>query len=467
MVQKQKAVAGPVTEPKKRRRVGFSPADTGVEANECIKIYLVSSKEEVDSPDISCVKPVDLNDFFEGDGKIYGYQDLKINVWINSISLHSYADITYQSTTNGDKGITDLKSALQNIFAETIVDNKDEFLETFATQRDFIRNMVSNGEIMHSGATDGSSNIAEVVPSDLQVVRMEIGSPNAGLLYSRLVPLVLLFVDGSNPIDVTDPDWHLYLLIQKKEEKEDPLYRIVGFTAIYKFYRYPDRLRMRLSQILVLPSFQGKGLGSYLMEVVNNVATAENVYDLTVEEPSEKFQHIRTCIDINRLRGFNPIKPAIDSAVQTLTKGKLSKKAQIPRFTPPLNAIEQVRESLKINKKQFLKCWEILIYLALDPIDKYMEDYTSVITNHVRTDILGKDIETPKKQVVDVPSAFEPEVSFVVFKSLNGEEANSNVQVDENKPDQEQQLKQLVDERIREIKLVAEKVSKICPEVKV
>ena len=194
------------------------------------------------------------------------------------------------------------------------------------------------------------------------------------------------------------------------------------------------------------------------MEVVNKMAVAENVYDLTVEEPSEKFQHIRTCIDINRLLAFDPIKPAIDSAVETLTKGKLSKKAQIPRFTPPSDAVEKVREALKINKKQFLKCWEILIYLALDPIDKYIEDYTSVITNHVRADILGKDIEAPKKQVVDVPTLFAAEASFVVFKSLNGEEA---IQVDENKPDQEEQLKQLVEERIREIKLVAEKVSKL------
>ncbi|CAH8354549.1 unnamed protein product, partial [Eruca vesicaria subsp. sativa] len=255
-----------------------------------------------------------------------------INLWINSISFHSYADITYQSTTNGDKGILDLKSALQNIFAETIVHSKDEFLQTFSTERDFIRNMVSNGEVIHSGVIDGSIINAQVAPSDLQVLRMEIGSPNAGLLYSRLVPLVLLFVDGSNPIDVTDPDWHLYLLIQKKEDKEEPLYQIVGFTAIYKFYRYPDRLRMRLSQILVLPSFQGKGYGSYLMEVVNKMAVAENAYDLTVEEPSEKFQHVRTCIDINRLLAFDPINPAIKSAVETLTKGNLSKKADPPCY---------------------------------------------------------------------------------------------------------------------------------------
>ncbi|KAL0646720.1 hypothetical protein Bca4012_045011 [Brassica carinata] len=69
----------------KRRRVGLSPADTGVEANECIKIYLVYSKEEVGSPEVPCVNPVDLNDFCYGDGKIHGYQGLKINVWINSI----------------------------------------------------------------------------------------------------------------------------------------------------------------------------------------------------------------------------------------------------------------------------------------------------------------------------------------------------------------------------------------------
>ena len=39
---------------------------------------LVSSKEEVDAPDSYCIQPVDLNHFFEEDGKIYGYQGLKV-----------------------------------------------------------------------------------------------------------------------------------------------------------------------------------------------------------------------------------------------------------------------------------------------------------------------------------------------------------------------------------------------------
>ncbi|CAH8367723.1 unnamed protein product [Eruca vesicaria subsp. sativa] len=128
-----------------------------------------------------------------------------------------------------------------------------------------------------------------------QVLRMEIGSPNAGLLYSRLVPLVLLFVDGNHT----------------------------------PFSLMASRMFI-VSLILVLPSFQGKGYGSYLMEVVSKMAVAENAYDLTVEEPSEKFQHIRICIDINRLLSFDPIKPAINSAVESLTKVNLSKKADPP-----------------------------------------------------------------------------------------------------------------------------------------
>lgn len=40
--------------------------------------FLVYSKEEVGSPEVPCVNPVDLNDFCYGDGKIHGYQGLKV-----------------------------------------------------------------------------------------------------------------------------------------------------------------------------------------------------------------------------------------------------------------------------------------------------------------------------------------------------------------------------------------------------
>ncbi|XP_021901463.1 histone acetyltransferase type B catalytic subunit [Carica papaya] len=454
MVQKNRSNGDPPTGPKKRRRVGFSAIDAGVDASECIKIYLVSSKEELGALDGCCINPVDLNSFFDKDGKIYGYKGLKINVWVSCISFHAYADIIYESSSDGGKGITDLKSALQRIFAETLVENKDDFLQTFSTQSDFVRNIVSNGEVLQPKAPNRlitkSNSDSEASTADVEVVRLGIGNSIAGHLYSRLVPLVLLLIDGSNPIDVTDPGWELYLLIQ-----QGPPCRLLGFSAVYRFYRYPDSSRLRLSQILVLPPYQHMGYGSYLVEVLNNVAISENVYDLTVEEPLEYFQHIRTCVDIHRLLTFEPIQQAIISAVLSLKHGKLSKKSNTPRFMPPSNAVEDVRKILKINKKQFLKCWEVLIYLGLDPVDKYLEDYIIIISNHVKADILGKDSVAAGKRLVDIPSDHDPEMSFVMFNSHDGEA--SSIQMDENQANQREQLQQLVDERVREIKSVAQK----------
>lgn len=209
---------------------------------------------------------------------------------------------------------------------------------------------------------------------------------------------------------------------------------------------------------MVLPPYQHKGYGRYLLEALNSVAISEDVYDLTVEEPLDYFQHVRTCVDILHLFDFDPVRDAVSSAVARLKQGKLSKKTQTPRLMPPASTVADVRKSLKINKKQFLRCWEVLIYLGLDPLDKYMDDYVSIIASHMREDIIGKDSGTAGKQVIEVPTDYDQEMSFVMFRSESGE-ATSTFQIDENHSNQEEQLRQLVDERVQEIKLIAQKVS--------
>ncbi|GMQ06234.1 hypothetical protein CsSME_00050892 [Camellia sinensis var. sinensis] len=453
----------PVSDPKKRRRVGFSQIDAGIEANDCIKIYLVSSKEEVDAPASFCIQPVDLNHFFEEDGKIYGYQGLKITIWVSSISFHAYAEITFQSTSDGGKGITDLKSALQNIFAENIVEKKEDFLQTFSTECDYVKSIVSKGEILQQNTTNGHNSdcnsYLKTDCSDLEVIRVVVGTMPVGHLYSRLVPLVLILVDGSNPIDITDPRWEILLIVQKKIVLQGGnQLRLLGFAAIYRFYHYPDSLRLRLSQILVLPPYQHKGYGRHLLEVLNNVAICENVYDLTIEEPLDSLQHVRTCIDVGRLLVFNPIQKALDSTILRLKQENLSKKSQTSCFGPPPSAIDHVRKSLKINKKQFQQCWEVLIYLGLDSVDKQIDNFMTVISDHVRADVIGKDSGAAEKRVIEFPTDYDQEMSFVMFRCKNGEA--SRIDLDENQTNQEQQLKELVDERMKEIKSIAQKV---CP----
>ena len=77
-------------------------------------------------------------------------------------------------------------------------------------------------------------------------------------LHDRLQFLPLLYVDGANYIDNTDPRWSVYLGVSSNGT-------ICGFATVYTFYAYPARERLRLSQILVLPPHRGRGVASSLL----------------------------------------------------------------------------------------------------------------------------------------------------------------------------------------------------------
>ncbi|PWA68679.1 hypothetical protein CTI12_AA306040 [Artemisia annua] len=163
--------------------------------------HIVSKEEEVGSPECLPIEPVDLSCFFEEDGKedgkIYGYQGLKITVWISSISFKAFADISFESTSDAGKGVTDLKtslqviiqytsfvcwllfvcsramlmtislSSLQNIFADNLVETKDDFLKTFSTDNQYIKSMISDGKILQpsvnsQGLKDSKADELEV-----------------------------------------------------------------------------------------------------------------------------------------------------------------------------------------------------------------------------------------------------------------------------------------------------------------
>lgn len=75
-------------------------------------------------------------------------------------------------------------------------------------------------------------------------------------------------------------------------------YATVGYTTVYEYYAYPQNIRPRISQMLVLPPFQKLGLGTKFLETIYNFyQTQKNVIDITVEDPSEDFQRMRNFVD--------------------------------------------------------------------------------------------------------------------------------------------------------------------------
>lgn len=59
-------------------------------------------------------------------------------------------------------------------------------------------------------------------------------------------------------------------------------YSPVGYVTIYEYFAYPDKIRPRISQFLILPPFQKKGLSTKLLNsVYKYYATKSNIIDIT------------------------------------------------------------------------------------------------------------------------------------------------------------------------------------------
>lgn len=55
------------------------------------------------------------------------------------------------------------------------------------------------------------------------------------------------------------------------------MYATVGYSTVYLYYAYPEHIRPRISQMLVLPPFQKLGIGSKMIEVSNGGAVLTHV----------------------------------------------------------------------------------------------------------------------------------------------------------------------------------------------
>lgn len=51
---------------------------------------------------------------------------------------------------------------------------------------------------------------------------------------------------------------------------------------LYKFYAFPDKSRLRLSQLLVVPPYQGQGIGSALLRAAYALAARDGATDVPV-----------------------------------------------------------------------------------------------------------------------------------------------------------------------------------------
>lgn len=214
-------------------------------------------------------------------------------------------------------------------------------------------------------------------------------------LITRVEIFVPLFIEGGSYIGrepgTSDPwkapedahRWTVFLLYRKQPASTDAAksdYTFVGYATVYRFFFFQPPTppaspkadwdlpkqevdmadlpcRTRLSQFIILPPFQGKGVGAQLYRsIFAHYLKSEQTVELTVEDPNEAFDDMRDLADLNYLRTVPEFgKVAINTAISLPS----DKSSAVPRDIVDPKLLEDLRRKTKIAPRQFARLIEM------------------------------------------------------------------------------------------------------------
>ncbi|CAI5446544.1 unnamed protein product [Caenorhabditis angaria] len=279
---------------------------------------------------------------------IFGYENLKVTINYADASLHFYPQIEYTSKFNEDPDIQPddimikLKEQQPSDQLDMLVESKAEFNAILEKQKSF--NPI--GELIEKFAS-GESN--------LEIYKVAEPSQEIDHFLGRAQYMALFYIDAASYTDVQDERWLHYLIYENCDNGEgdgSTHRKFAGYASLYRYYAYPDKIRPRVAQILLLPQYRGQGTAAkFLQTIYKDLWATSNILDIAVEDPADAFIFLRDYVDCCNCLALTQFSP------QNLRRG-FSDEMRLAAL-----------EKYKINRKQARRVYEILRFRVTNPND--------------------------------------------------------------------------------------------------
>lgn len=306
-------------------------------ANEVVNFKFVNSEKDVDDDSLA-FKAEFTHQFFGESENIFGYVGLQVNMMYSACRLSPFFSMTYRERVKASK-----TGGIEADDVYKIICDKQE-LEPSKDLDEFVSSLSQESSFKPLGELLSSFSIENGGQKETYgLYRADSTTPGFKEYHQRMQTLILWFIDGASYIDDEDERWDYYVLHRHLDEDGKKYFPFVGYTTVYRYYAYPLNVRPRISQMLILPSYQKRGLGSKVLEIIADCYVKDkDVLDVTVEDPSEEFTRIRDFTDCKRCE-------KLSSFSKSNLKNGFSQEMQ-----------DEAREKFKINKKQARRVYEIL-----------------------------------------------------------------------------------------------------------
>ncbi|XP_055607695.1 histone acetyltransferase type B catalytic subunit-like [Uranotaenia lowii] len=313
-------------------------------ALDCTQFRMIRDDSDFEDDSIA-FHPEMAHQIFGEQESIFGYRDLQIDVCFAAGPLDIYFNIKYgqkveefyQDGIKSDDVEKSLASLVEDGCYYTNLEEYKKVLKSKAGSFKPFGTKIDEFELSAGTSESTGKRSFEVWMSDC--------NDKEFLKYhARLESFSFWFIDAFSRVE-HDPLWLFFIVYEKySNNNNETRYATAGYFTVYQYYSYPEFIRPRISQILVLPPFQKLGIASRLIEhtVHNYFVPMKNVADITYEEPTDIVQNIRCVVDAKRCMTL----PAF--ADDKLSSG----------FSKAM--LQEAKEKFKINPKQCRVVYEIL-----------------------------------------------------------------------------------------------------------
>lgn len=319
-------------------------------------LYIVSSVDEIGKVEDEVepeggFHPEFTHQVFSDNETVYGYSGLKIRLLYVPWSMFALVETIYDSKTPDADDIPALIG--QFLPADSWTTSMSEFTAH-----------ITAGPKVNASPPGTSVGSYTRGDDEFEIFHSTFADADCKNWHDRLQLFVLWMIDGASFVDRTDARWELFVAYRKGKDADGKRFHApIGYCTVYPFFAYPEKRRLRVSQFLIFPPFQGGGHGRALLRHIYTHAVAdETIAQVTVEGPAPSFLLLRDVLDTQRIWDAGVMYPkSLPPPLQDgSTPGNKAPPENVKEleWTPEL--VESVMAKLKIPKHQVRRLYEIL-----------------------------------------------------------------------------------------------------------
>ncbi|KAI0476974.1 histone acetyltransferase type B catalytic subunit [Xylaria cf. heliscus] len=400
-------------------------------ANEALTISLVKPSDSAIEK-ITSFNPRFTYPIFGEDERIFGYKGLRVNLQYDARNLRPHLSISSSKKFNsvGEVEAVDVREVLKEFLPGVAFQTRSEYEKAL---KDVPNTWAPPGILVKTAEKSGET---------YEIWRGSLADPAVKQLIRRSQITALLFIEGGSYIGLDadgkdDPEYSLarwsvflvYKTVPGAAEKREYIFQ--GFSTVYDFWMYQSPLsssgareknapiqpklddswelpngdldlsnfarRARISQFIILPPYQGKGVGALLYDTIFDLHMADAATrEITVEDPNEDFDFLRDICDLKYLRKNVPEFAAlkVNSNVSIPDKGGLlhhntqisSDNSTTAGGIVDVTKLEEMRLKSKIAPRQFWRLVEMHLMSTLPASVRPQADAESMKPPAPKTD---------------------------------------------------------------------------------